>query len=73
MLYKFACPSCNYVTEIDIPMAEYDNQKNSQLCPVCYAIDSNQVLLKRVLEWSGGATSTSSSGWFGKSDGSRMI
>ena len=72
MLYKFACPSCNYVTEIDIPMAEYDNQKNSQLCPVCYDIDSNQVPLKRILEWSGIA-SGSGSGWFGKSDGSKAI
>lgn len=72
MLYKFACPSCEYVTEIDIPIAEYDNQKDKQLCPVCYAVDSNQVLLKRVLEWSGIA-SGSGSGWFGKSDGSKAI
>lgn len=72
MLYKFSCPSCNYTTEIDIPIAEYDSQKNSQICPVCYAIDSNQVLLKRVLEWSGIA-SGSGSGWFGKSDGSKAI
>lgn len=72
MLYKFKCPSCNYTTEIDIPIAEYDSQKNSQICPVCYAIDSNQVLLKRVLEWSGIA-SGSGSGWFGKSDGSKAI
>lgn len=53
-------------------MSEYDSQKSSQLCPVCYAIDSNQVLLKRVIEWSGSATGTGD-GWFGKSDGSRMI
>ena len=72
MLYKFRCPSCNYTTEIDIPIAEYDSQKNSQLCPVCYAIDSKQVLLKRVIEWSGIASGTGD-GWFGKSDGSRMI
>lgn len=72
MLYKFKCPSCNYVTEIDIPMSEYDSQKNCQICPVCYAIDSNQVLLKRVLEWSGIA-SGNGSGWFGKSDGCKSI
>lgn len=53
-------------------MSEYDSQKNSQICPVCYAIDSNQVLLKRVLEWSGIA-SGSGSGWFGKSDGCKSI
>lgn len=72
MLYKFRCPSCNYTTEVDIPMSEYDEQKNCQLCPVCYAVDSNQVLLKRVIEWTGIA-SGNGSGWFGKSDGSKSI
>lgn len=72
MLYKFRCPSCNYTTEIDIPIAEYDNQKNKQICPVCYAIDSNQVLLKRVIEWSGIASGTGD-GWFGKSGGCKSI
>lgn len=72
MLYKFSCPSCNYTTEIDIPMSDYDNQKNCQICPVCYAVDSNQVLLKRVIEWNGIATATGD-GWFGKSDGSTAI
>ena len=72
MLYKFKCPSCNYTTEIDIPMPEYATPKDTQLCPVCYAVDSNQVLLKRVLEWSGIA-SGSGDGWFGRSDGSTAI
>lgn len=72
MLYKFRCPSCNYTAGIDIPIAEYDEQKNRQICPVCYAIDSNQVLLKRVIEWSGTATG-SGAGWFGKSDGCKSI
>lgn len=72
MLYRFSCPSCEYVTEIDIPMSEYDEQKNKQLCPVCYAVDSNYVLLKRVIEWTGIA-SGNGSGWFGKSDGSKSI
>lgn len=72
MIYRFRCPSCNYTTEIDIPMSDYDNQKNCQICPVCYAVDSNQVLLKRVIEWNGIATATGD-GWFGKSDGSTAI
>ncbi len=72
MLYRFRCPSCEYVTEIDIPMAEYDNLKDKQLCPVCLALDSNQIILKRVIEWNGTATG-SGEGWFGRSDGSRMI
>ena len=72
MLYRFRCPSCEYVTEIDIPMVEYDNLKDKQLCPVCLALDSNQIILKRVIEWNGTATG-SGEGWFGRSDGSRMI
>lgn len=72
MLYKFSCPSCKCVTEIDIPIAEYDEQKNKQICPICYAVDSNQVLLKRVIEWTGIANGYGS-GWFGKSDGSTAI
>ena len=72
MLYKFSCPSCDYTTEIDIPMSEYDTLKDKQICPVCYAVDSNQVLLKRVIEWTGIA-SGNGSGWFGKSDGSKSI
>lgn len=72
MLYTFSCPACKYATEIDIPIAEYDSQKDKQICPVCYAVDSNQVLLKRVIEWTGIA-SGSGSGWFGKSDGCKSI
>ena len=53
-------------------MSDYDNQKGKQICPVCYAVDSNQVLLKRVLEWSGVATGAGA-GWFGKSDGCKSI
>ena len=68
----FKCPSCKYVTEIDIPISEYDNQKNCQLCPVCYAVDSSNQVLKRVIEWSGIA-SGNGSGWFGKSDGCKSI
>ena len=72
MLYRFRCPYCNYTTEIDIPIAEYDKLKDKQICPVCYAVDSNQVLLKRVIEWTGIA-SGNGSGWFGKSDGCKSI
>ena len=72
MIYRFKCTTCNRTFDIDIPMSEYDNQKDKQICPICYAVDSNQVLLKRVLEWSGIATGNGS-GWFGKSDGSTAI
>ena len=72
MNYRFLCNECNRTFEIDIPIAEYDNQKDKQICPVCYAADSNQVLLKRVIEWTGIA-SGNGSGWFGKSDGSKSI
>ena len=72
MKYAFQCPTCNKTFDIDIPMAEYDNLKDKQLCPVCLALDSNQVLLKRVIEWNGIA-SGSGDGWFGRSDGSTAI
>ena len=72
MIYRFRCNVCNRTFDIDIPMSDYDNQKNKQICPVCYAVDSNQVLLKRVIEWTGIA-SGNGSGWFGKSDGSKSI
>lgn len=72
MLYKFLCPTCNKTFDIDIAMAEYASLKDKQLCPVCLALDSNQVLLKRVIEWDGIATGTGE-GWFGRSDGSTAI
>ena len=72
MKYKFQCPTCNKTFDIDIPMAEYDNLKDKQLCPVCLALDSNQVLLKRIIEWNGIA-SGNGEGWFGRSDGSTAI
>lgn len=72
MNYRFRCNCCNRTFDIELPMAEYDDQKEKQLCPVCYAVDSNQVLLKRVIEWDGIATGAGE-GWFGRSDGSTAI
>lgn len=72
MTYKFACPECKKTFDIDIPMAEYDSLRDTQLCPVCLALDSNHVLLKRVIEWNGIA-SGNGEGWFGRSDGSTAI
>ena len=72
MTYKFCCPECKKTFDIDIPMAEYDSLKDKQLCPVCLALDSNQILLKRVIEWNGIA-SGNGEGWFGRSDGSTAI
>ena len=72
MDYKFKCPVCRSTINIDIPIEDYDNQKDKQICPVCYAVDSNQVLLKRVIEWTGIA-SGNGTGWFGRSDGCKSI
>ena len=72
MKYRFKCPECGFVDEVDIPMEEYEGRKNTVLCPVCYALASNQVLMSRVLEWNGIATA-SGEGWFGRSDGSKTI
>lgn len=66
MIYRFRCNVCNRTFDIDIPMSDYDNQKDKQICPVCYAV------LKRVIEWEGIATATGD-GWFGRSDGSTAI
>lgn len=52
-------------------MSEYDSQKNRQICTVCYAVDSNQVIMQRVIEWNGIA-SGSGEGWFGR-NGSTVI
>lgn len=72
MKYKFKCPECKKTFDIDIPMVEYDSLKDKQICPVCLALDSNHVLLKRVIEWNGIA-SGNGEGWFGRSDGSTAI
>ena len=72
MKYKFKCHTCGGVFDIDIPIAEYNNLKDKQLCPVCLALNSNHVLLKRVIEWNGIATGAGD-GWFGKSTGERTI
>lgn len=72
MIYRFKCPECWFVDEVEIPMAEYDERKNTVLCPVCYALKSNQVLMNRVIEWNGIATGAGE-GWFGRSDGSTAI
>lgn len=72
MKYEFRCPVCRSTINIDMPIEDYDNQKDKQICPICYAVDSNQVLLKRVIEWSGIA-SGNGTGWFGLSDGCKSI
>jgi hypothetical protein len=47
-------------------MSEYSNVKDSQKCPKC----GNKV--SRVIEWNGIAEG-SGEGWFGKSDGKKVI
>ena len=64
MTYKFKCTSCNGTCERDIPFAEYDKQKNNQVC-ICGG------RLIRVIEWTGIAT-CDGSGWCGKSTGSTI-
>jgi len=32
MTYLFECEECDEKKEVDIPMSEYDNQKNNQIC-----------------------------------------
>ena len=72
MKYKFKCPECGFIDEVNIPMDEYENRRNTILCPVCNALNSNRVLMNRVIEWNGIATGNGD-GWYGKSDGSKLI
>ena len=61
MNYDFKCVKCGVTIEKDIPLAEYDRQKDSQVC-FCGGE------MKRVLEWKGIATG-SGEGWHGARGG----
>lgn len=62
MYYKFRCKKCKKLHQVDIKMADYDKEKDNQICPVCNG------KLERVIEWQGIATGNGV-GWCGKSDG----
>ena len=64
MNYKFKCTACNGTCEKDIPLAEYDKQKDKQIC-ICGG------KLARGIEWTGIATCDGSGGC-GKSTGSTI-
>ena len=66
MFYKFRCQKCNKLHQVDIKMADYDKEKNNQVCPDCKG------KMDRVIEWQGIATG-SGGGWYGKSDGGKAI
>ena len=63
MLYSFKCKKCHKQHDIDIKMADYDKEKNYQVCPACNG------KLERVIEWQEIATSSNNKGWCGRSDG----
>lgn len=46
--YTFICEKCRKEIEIEIPMAEYTEQKDKQVCKKCGS------KLKRKIEWGGG-------------------
>lgn len=64
MFYLFTCKNCHKKENRDIPMNQYDKEKNNQIC-TCGS------KMERVIEWSGIAEG-SGSGWFGKA-GSNVI
>jgi predicted nucleic acid-binding Zn ribbon protein len=66
MYYRFQCTKCKCEEEKSIPVADYDTEKEKQICSNCGA------KMQRVIEWNGIATG-SGLGWFGKSDGSSAI
>ena len=63
--YTFRCTSCKKQEERNIPMNQYDTEKNNQIC-------SCGAKMERVIEWSGIAESSNMNGWFGKA-GSNVI
>lgn len=62
MFYKFRCQKCNKLYQVDIKMADYDKEKDNQVCSDCNG------KLERVIEWQGIA-SGKGEGWCGRSDG----
>jgi predicted nucleic acid-binding Zn ribbon protein len=68
MYYRFICTdkNCGCEEEKNIPVADYDREKEKQICSNCGA------KMQRVIEWGGIATG-SGEGWFGKSDGGTAI
>lgn len=66
MIYRFICTECKCEEEKNIPVSDYDTEKEKQVCSNCGA------KMQRVIEWGGIATG-SGEGWFGKSDGSNAI
>ena len=65
MNYLFFCKKCSRKEYRDIPMKEYDKEKNNQIC-------SCGGKMERVIEWSGIAESSNMNGWYGKA-GSNVI
>ena len=35
MFYKFRCQKCKKLHQVDIKMADYDKEKDNQVCPDC--------------------------------------
>ncbi len=64
MTYLFKCKKCGKKEEKDIPMSEYDKEKNNQTCK-CGA------KMERVIEWEGYAQGWGD-GWVG-ANGSNVI
>lgn len=68
MYYRFICTNknCGCEEEKNIPVSDYDKEKEKQVCSNCGA------KMQRVIEWKGIATG-SGEGWHGRSDGSNAI
>lgn len=62
MVYNFICDNCGKEFEIDIPVQQYDEQKDKQVCKECGSH------LQRKIEWHGIAIG-SGQGWCGNSKG----
>lgn len=50
MNYPFKCPKCFFEVDIEIPMKDYSQLKDKQVCYKCGC------KLERVIQWEGPAT-----------------
>lgn len=64
MLYKFRCNDCGAVCDKPIPVAQYDEMKDKQIC-ICGG------KMARVIEWEGYAKG-GGDGWCGNSSGNAI-
>lgn len=64
MMYRFQCSKCGSVFQVAIAMADYDNARNSVICPECKS-KANRYFeaFEGGISLSNGMYGTSNGGW----------